>query len=74
MKSLSANKQVQIIDILSRNETTVPVSELTLIESSGVNVFDLNSEPEFVQSSTYAWILNMRVHDKTLVNRISSKI
>ena len=60
--------------MLSRDETTVPVSELTLIESSGVSVFDLNSEPEFVQSSTYAWILNMKVHDKTLVNKILSKI
>lgn len=52
----------------------VHFSNLELIETSGVNVFQLDKEPEFMAHSQFNWIIQMKVTDKKMLNTIISKI
>lgn len=78
MRSVSADGLVEIIETVPKNERDrdrrVPLSQLELIERGGVNVFNLNDEPELVKLSHYDWIVNVTVADKRILNAIVSKI
>ena len=45
VKSLRGNKMVEIIETISKIERKVLVSNLSLIEKFGVNVYQLDKEP-----------------------------
>jgi hypothetical protein len=59
---------------MSKMTHNVHYSDLTLIEKSGVSVFKLNKEPEFISQSQFSWVIQMKVSDKKMLNTILSKI
>ena len=76
MKKLLANRVVEIVETISKMERKVKIDNesLELLERQGVNVFDLNQEPQKVKNCQYDWIINMKVGDKRVLNQIQSKI
>lgn len=74
VKSVGANGNVDLVEVLSKSIETVPYQKVEMIEKFGVNVFDLNKEPQLVQRCAYDWILELDVTDKRLLNMIHSKI
>ena len=55
VKKLRGDAMVDIIETQTRSEHRVHVKELTLIEHYGVNVFQLNSEPELLKKSKFSF-------------------
>lgn len=76
MKKLLANRVVEIVETISKMERKVRIDNesLELLERQGVNVFNLNQEPQKVKNCQYDWIINMKVSDKRVLNQIQSKI
>lgn len=75
VRSISSQGKLKIVDIFSKIDQTVDVDQVRLIETAGVNVFQLgDKEPIQVQQAEYEWQLQIKTNDKRLLNQIASKI
>ena len=69
VRSINQKGTLRVVDIFSKKDGALDVSQVRLAETSGVNVFQLgDQEPPQVQQAEYEWQLQIKTNDKRLLN------
>lgn len=74
VRGLTGGQVVDVIETFSKRERKIDVKDISLLETSGVNVFKLDQEPDLIRQCQYEWILELKVKEKRMLNQIMSKI
>jgi hypothetical protein len=74
--SLNSNGTVNLKHVVNPNDilSNIALSKITLIEKSGVNIYDLKNLPSYVENSNYAWVIEFSSSNDRVINIISSGI
>lgn len=64
VKKIKGDGTVDIIETITRSEHKVHYSEISMMETQGVNVFVLGKEPKIIKNSTFKFTINLKFNVK----------